>query len=48
MPAIKIGPPTIAYSKKPNLSPIGSKVDCAIRFPGAPMRERLPPQIPKA
>ena len=43
MPAINIGPPTMAYSKKPNLSPRGSMVDCAIRFPGAPIRERLPP-----
>ena len=33
----------MAYSKNPNFSPIGSRVLCAIMFPGAPMRERFPP-----
>ena len=41
---MRIGKPTIAYSKKPNVgSPALLSVDWAIMLPGAPMSERLPP-----
>ncbi len=43
MPTSRIGKPTIAYSKKPNFNPNGSRADCAIILPGAPIRDRLPP-----
>ena len=44
MPAIRIGKPTMAYSKKPKLCPVASsRTDCPIMLPGAPIRERLPP-----
>ena len=40
---IRIGSPTIAYSKNPNSMLISSSALWAIRLPGAPIRERLPP-----
>ena len=43
IPAISIGSPTFAYSKNPKLSPISPIADCAMRFPGAPMRDKFPP-----
>ena len=33
----------MAYSKKPNPRFISSRALCAIRFPGAPIRDKLPP-----
>ena len=40
---MRIGRPTMAYSKKPNDKPISARPLWAIRLPGAPIRERLPP-----
>ncbi|CPR74418.1 Uncharacterised protein [Salmonella enterica subsp. enterica serovar Bovismorbificans] len=43
MPQMSIGRPIFAYSKKPKPPPIFCSADCAIRFPGAPINDRLPP-----
>ena len=43
MPQTSIGRPTFAYSKKPKPLPIFCKADCAIKLPGAPISDRLPP-----
>ena len=39
-----MGRPILAYSKKPNLRPVScSRMPWAMRLPGAPISERLPP-----
>ena len=43
MPQTSIGRPTLAYSKNPKPLPIFCNADCAIRLPGAPISDRLPP-----
>ena len=43
IPTINIGIPTFAYSKKPNDIPISCIADCAIKLPGAPISDKLPP-----